>query len=379
VVLLLLKHGAQYRSRSIADDRDLLSWAAGHGMTEALNSLLEMPEIQVDSADRFNRTPLSWAAGNGHSDVVTRLLDPTRQTTRVANIDSVDNDNRTALSWAAAAGHEAVVTVLLKHHADPTIKSISKGSPLTWAVTAGHTKVFSALIQSEKIKDEDMLDNSGNPLLALAAENGRTEIVTLLLDHKSSGINNPNAPKKTNGHTPLILAAAMGHDEVVGTLLSRGATVHIKTPQTKSTALLAAIEGGHWVIFEMLIKHDPTVLQAKTIEGRTPLYLAVRGGHYETVQILLDWGCDSKTRCPRSGNTLLHAAAEGGHFLVLSQVLKHVGYLLAEENLERQTPLMLAAASGHGVFSGSVFSGYAEFGWYAGFGGYEQVVTMLLN
>ena len=88
------------------------------------------------------RTPLSWAAGNGHSDVVTRLLDPTRQTTRVANIDSVDNDNRTPLSWAAAAGHEAVVTVLLKHRADPTIKSKSKGSPLTWAVTVGHTKVF---------------------------------------------------------------------------------------------------------------------------------------------------------------------------------------------------------------------------------------------
>ena len=63
-----------------------------------------------------------------------------------------------------------------------------------------------------------MLDNSGNPLLALAAENGRTEIVTLLLDHKSSGINNPNAPK-TSGHTPLILAAENGHDEVVGTLL----------------------------------------------------------------------------------------------------------------------------------------------------------------
>ncbi|PMD50810.1 ankyrin, partial [Hyaloscypha bicolor E] len=114
VVLLLLKHGA-YDLGKGGTDRYLLSWVAGHGMTEALKSLLEMPEIIVDSLDGSYRTPLSWAAGNGHSDVVTQLLDPKRRNGLVANVNSGDFDNRTPLSWAAASEHEVVVKALLSY------------------------------------------------------------------------------------------------------------------------------------------------------------------------------------------------------------------------------------------------------------------------
>lgn len=346
VVLLLLKHGA-YDLGKGGTDRYLLSWVAGHGMTEALKSLLEMPEIIVDSLDGSYRTPLSWAAGNGHSDVVTQLLDPKRRNGLVANVNSGDFDNRTPLSWAAASEHEVVVKALLSYGADPTIKGLTLGSPITWAVTEGHSKVFSALIQSGKIEDEEMFDNSGNPLLALAAENGRTEIMTLLLDHNSPAINNPNAPKKTDGKTPLILAATNGHEEIVNILLSRGADVHITTPATNYTALLIAIEFGHWYIVEILIKHDYTVLQAKTIDDKIPIHLAVQTGHYEIVKFLLNSGFDSNASSSRSGNSLLHAAARQGHFLVLNQILEHAGHYLTGKNLDHQTPLILAAIGGH--------------------------------
>ena len=348
VVELFLKHGAQDLGKAVnPGDRDLLSWVAGHGMTEALKSLLMVSGIIVDSIDGHYRTPLSWAAGNGHSDVVTQLLDPNGRNGPLSNVDSVDTDNRTPLSWAAASGHEVVVKVLLSYGADPTIKSRSLGSPVTWAATKGHSKVFSTLMKSEKINDEHMFDYSGNPLLALAAENGKIEIVTLLLDHSSPAINNPNAPKKTDGNTPLILAAMNGHDEIVRLLLSRGADIHLTTPATKYTALLIAIESGCWFIAEMLIEHDQTVLQAKTIDDKTPLYLAVREGHYEIVEYLLNLGCDPNASSPRTGNSILHATAEQGHFLILGQVLQYAGHYLTEENLNHQTPLTLAAAAGH--------------------------------
>jgi ankyrin repeat protein len=347
-VLTLLRNGAKDRGTGALTNRDLLSWVAGHGMTEALRLLLGTPEILVDSLDEFHRTPLSWASGNGHLDVVTQLLDSTGQTTPVVNVNSVDRKKRTPLSWAAAAGHEVVVKILLKYGADPTIKSEGGKSPVVWAVTEGHTKVFSALVDNCGLKDEDMVDNSRNPLLALAAENGKTEIVKLLLEHSSSAINNPNTPKKLDGHieTPLMLAAKNGYEDIVGVLLARDVDVHAHSPANNVTALLSAVAGGHWIIVEMLIKHDPSVLQVKAIKDETPLVSAVKYGHYETMKVLLDSKCDPSTRDPGSGQTLLHQAAQYGRIQMLMELLKCAGHCIKLSDHDHMTPLVLAAHGG---------------------------------
>jgi ankyrin repeat protein len=352
VVLLLLTHGARDVSqRAVSKQKDLgrrdpLSWAAGHGMVDAVKALLAIPDLLVDSVDETLRTPLSWAAGKGQSDVVRQLLEPTGRWGSKANVNSVDIDNRTPLSWAAGAGHEHVVNLLLGYGANPTMWSKSLGSPITWAAIEGHKKTISILLQSHRIRDEDLFNNSGGSLMVLAAQNGKAETVTLLLDQTNPEVNNPNRRNK-DGFTPLLLAASWGHDDVVRILLERGADVHLAKPDSKHTALSLAIVCGDLAIVDMLIKHNDSVLQITRPNGETPLYLAVSGGHYEIVKLLLDSKCDPNIQTTRTYYTLLHAAAERGHFLVLDQVLKRIGHRFTSQDAYGRTPLMLAVQNGH--------------------------------
>jgi ankyrin repeat protein len=68
--------------------------------------LLLEKDTELESKDKYSRTPLSRAAGYGHEAVVRLLFE------QGAELESKDNDGGTPLSWAAVNGHEAVVKLL---------------------------------------------------------------------------------------------------------------------------------------------------------------------------------------------------------------------------------------------------------------------------
>ena len=69
-----------------------------------VKQLLAEDGVDVDSKEKYGRTPLSWAARNGHEEVVKKLLAKDG-----VNVDSKSKFGQTPLSWAAENGHEAVV------------------------------------------------------------------------------------------------------------------------------------------------------------------------------------------------------------------------------------------------------------------------------
>ena len=76
--------------------------------------------------------------------------------------------------------------------------------------------------------------------LLRAASAGNADTVRTLLASPNVDVNGVD----DQGNTALILAARLGHDEVVRTLLLAKADVRVKNKDGK-TALMLAAEGGH--------------------------------------------------------------------------------------------------------------------------------------
>ena len=142
----------------------------------------------------------------------------------------------------------------------------------------------------------DSKNGVGSTPLALAAAKGHVEVVTLLLARNDV---DPNR-KGINRRTPLSYAAERGYETVVKLLLEQkdieadAKDVYCRTP------LLYAAEYGYEAVVKMLLTRDDVDIEAKDNQGRTPL-------SFETVVKLLlarndldIEGKDNKGRTPLS-------------------------------------------------------------------------------
>ncbi|OAG01138.1 ankyrin, partial [Paraphaeosphaeria sporulosa] len=156
-------------------------------------------------------------------------------------VDSQDRNGNTALHVAAASG--PCVAMLLKHGADAT-KINSKGlTPLLGATKSATSENEPDLRELIKASDRGAFDAAGKTALHLAAQNGLTKTVKLLLD---AGADTKSTDTKKR--TPLLLAVHNNRWETVALLAAQpgsngwdenGLTalhhVAMKTPKGPST------------------------------------------------------------------------------------------------------------------------------------------------
>ncbi|XP_071037669.1 uncharacterized protein [Parasteatoda tepidariorum] len=96
------------------------------------------------------------------------------------------------------------------------------------------------------------------------------------------------------GWTPIHLAAAHGHSEVVKYLAGEGAHLSALDPSSY-TALHLASMNGHNHVLEVLLPMGVDV-DSITAEGFSALHLAVMNGHLECISTLLQWGASLEKR-----------------------------------------------------------------------------------
>lgn len=142
------------------------------------------------------------------------------------------------------------------------------------------------------------LQNGANPnlnmvdgfktVLAVTAESGTTDIVSLLLEHGAW----------LKGSGAIVLAAEAGRKDMVRFLLEHGADIDeigVEDPTDEretaemGSALHKAVSAGHKGIVELLVDKGADI-ELKDAKGRTPLGLAEESRYVDIVELLQSRG-----------------------------------------------------------------------------------------
>jgi ankyrin repeat protein len=356
-------------------NRTGLLLAAKNGALDMVKLLLGRgaePSIKSDTG----MTPLMWAVSNGHVEVVRLLL--------AGNVNLARRDSRgnSLLMAAARNGHKELVKILLDRGSNILARNQYGSTALSIAAYKGHVEIVSLLLESGA--EIDSIDKSGRTPLTLAARHGRREVANLLLK-KGAAIEklvgaSGTAPRSQatlalfkamiqgdtqeskrlisngagvdstteSGHTPLILAASLGHTGLVELLLNLGADIDAKT-ENESTAIKWAANNGWLETVRALWKRGAgTHIRDKWLA--TPLMYASQNGHTEIVRILANKApiADINAKSARGNTALTLASAKG--FTEVARILLDKGASVhdrtGEAALSGATPLILAASNG---------------------------------
>ncbi|KAI4386630.1 hypothetical protein MLD38_004547 [Melastoma candidum] len=150
----------------------------------------------------------------------------------------------------------------------------------------------------------DSVDEQGNTLLHLAIEQGRADLVQLLLEFE------PDIEAKSRTRSPLEAAAAKGEALISELLLARGAS----TDRSETSAvgpIHLAVYGGHTDVLKLLLEKGAEV-DERNRDGKTALHIAIEERQRDCIRILLNHGARTDLRNGGEGDTPLHVAASFG-------------------------------------------------------------------
>ncbi|KAL4798066.1 hypothetical protein BDV19DRAFT_386724 [Aspergillus venezuelensis] len=226
-------------------------------------------EDDTSANPRMGGLPFALAAVNGDWRLVEMLLD------HGAYIKLHALFGMTPLSIVAREGHAAAVKFLIERGVNTEPEGLQ--SPVLFAARAGHEAVIDVLLDMGLHVESA---HYGQTSLSWAAENGRVNLVRLLIEKWRA---NPDS-KDSNGRTPLSLASGNGHTDVVQLLLS----INAVDPDSRDYGrkhLRREAKGAYHQIAAILRNRGSKVVP-KSI-GRTPLSYAAESLKAEVVELLL--------------------------------------------------------------------------------------------
>mmetsp|Transcript_6385 Transcript_6385/g.14191 ORF Transcript_6385/g.14191 Transcript_6385/m.14191 type:complete len:479 (+) Transcript_6385:89-1525(+) len=245
------------------------------------------------------------------------------------------------------------------------------------AIATNNKRNFLSASRSVEGGVEGILDTYGRNVLHYAAQQGRLELVKIMVDDMDFKINFQDS----KGETALALAAATGHVDVVKYLLSKGgnptlrqepdgtAAIHraatckqlevidvlleaqadVNTPSKTGTPLCWAAGAGLPDNVDKLLKAGAGVNPSQDHQV-SPLLLAAACACQRSVQLLLDAGANP-SYVGHGGSTALHAVAavegEQGSLRSVASTLLQAGADPNVEDVDGHTALFVAAARGH--------------------------------
>jgi hypothetical protein len=161
--------------------------------------------MAVDVPDANGNTAIGAASQGDATDVVRVLI------AAGADVNAPASQGRTPLMLAAASGSAPTVRLLLENKADPKARDSEGWHPL--ALATWNHRLDAAAVLSAKASAADIDD-----ALLLATLHGDVEMTDFYLRRGASVF-----ARDSQGHTPLMIAAANGHVAVARRLIDNGA------------------------------------------------------------------------------------------------------------------------------------------------------------
>jgi len=193
----------------------------------------------------------------------------------------------------------------------------------------GHDQVLKMILNSKQYPDlNERDDNTGYTALRWSSERGYAEVVRLLLEHGAI-INTPDFGEVYNNDHPLVIAAGMGHENVVEALLNwaegPNADANINEEIFTAKQLQSALEwaskcGREGIVIRLLASGASCF--AKNFSFGSALVKASMMGHQRVVEILIEHGADVNVQHGIEGNAVI-AASHHGNVEVLKVLLEH--------------------------------------------------------
>uniref|UniRef100_A0A0K0DTX2 ANK_REP_REGION domain-containing protein n=1 Tax=Strongyloides stercoralis TaxID=6248 RepID=A0A0K0DTX2_STRER len=317
-----------------SQNRIPLHYAASSGSIECVEEFMdESLNLPVSFRDIYGNTPLMLACGNNYASDVIRCL-----------------SNKKSVSVTSRNGYGM--------------------SPLHIAVLANNINGVKIFLHECKISTEIYDDDARTPL-HYAAQNGRVEIVELLLEagarynavdaygatpaHYAAEIswpilqallikNNHSDMIDKEGRTPFMWSVISGNESIVINMLRNFNISRNGKDNQKSTALHLAALTGNPSMCKMLIQQG-WMLTAEDEVGATPLHIAAGKGYTYLVDIFSTTD-DIIKKVDIAQRTALFYAALGGQAHTLHVMISDLGYDANVQDIHGRTPLHAAAYSG---------------------------------
>uniref|UniRef100_A0A8C8IR10 Ankyrin repeat domain 52 n=1 Tax=Oncorhynchus tshawytscha TaxID=74940 RepID=A0A8C8IR10_ONCTS len=273
-VEVLLSHGASCHLKERRRKWTPLHVAASNGQTDCLLMLCSLFNLVCV---RVCRTALMLAALGSHTDCVHILLE------KGAGADTADKRGRTALHRAAAMGCEDCVSALLEHGASALCRESRGRTPLI----NGHDGAAELLVETVGTQMVNIRDAKGRTPLHAAAYSESVAGLQLALVQGAE----VNAVD-TTGHSALMVAANNGQTAAVEVLLHQAKADLTLLDVNDNTALHLACSKAHEMCALLILGEisDPSLINATNGALQMPLHIAARNGLATVVQVLLSRG-----------------------------------------------------------------------------------------
>lgn len=257
--------------------------------------------LLISSATGFaEETSLADAVEAKDTDLISNLL------ASDIDVDTPQIDGMTALLWATYYDDWNLGKQLLQAGADASAENNYGIHPLHLACLNGNAQFTQALIKHGANPNSTVYGNE--TALMTASRTGDVATVEVLIDAGAE----VNA-RGRNDQTAAMWAASEGHVEVIKTLLDANADIRTPLESSGFTPFFFAVREGHTELVQFFLDNGQDVNEAMRPErtgGKRPktntsaLILAIENGHYDLAVDLLGAGADPND--DRTGYTPLH-------------------------------------------------------------------------